>query len=303
MPFDVNWVVDKYREDHESDQHWSWRKAFMERWKYFYPEDRLVCLARVFTNIGFLGCKYPLEVMQEVSGLSKEVTQNYQRQLQNVRKTFESDEVVNMSVNTAERSLMDSTQELHSLQDEIPHLTSPNWICTGQTAAPPGALRQVSEKESQDQQEAAPKAPYIMPTLDVSTQNMAIPATTFMDVDWTLPIRKGNAKPDLNIVSPPMPEQLKANSRAKRNRARAEARKARRMTAKNNHPTPQEVERNCVAGDKGMSTGQPPVILSEVAEKLKKGLAGNVLAKAFARGLKLVLGKGPTYPTARRELA
>ncbi|VVC95003.1 unnamed protein product [Leptidea sinapis] len=97
MPFDVNWVVDKYREDHESDQHWSWRKAFMERWKYFYPEDRLVCLARVFTNIGFLGCKYPLEVMQEVSGLSKEVTQNYQRQLQNVRKTFESDEVVNMS--------------------------------------------------------------------------------------------------------------------------------------------------------------------------------------------------------------
>ncbi|VVC95001.1 unnamed protein product [Leptidea sinapis] len=71
--FDGNWDVDKYREEHESDQHWLLRKAFMERWKYFYSEERLVCLARVFTNIGFLGCKYPMEIMQEVSALSKEL--------------------------------------------------------------------------------------------------------------------------------------------------------------------------------------------------------------------------------------
>ncbi|VVC95002.1 unnamed protein product [Leptidea sinapis] len=125
MPFDVNWNVDKYREDHESDKHWSLRKAFMERWKYFYPEERLVCLARIFTNIGFLGCKYPVEVMQEVSGLSKEVTQNYQARLQNVQTTFKSDEIVDKNVQTGDRSIKNSIQSLNILQDETPFLTSP----------------------------------------------------------------------------------------------------------------------------------------------------------------------------------
>ncbi|XP_050669207.1 uncharacterized protein LOC126968311 [Leptidea sinapis] len=98
--FDGNWDVDKYREEHESDQHWLLRKAFMERWKYFYSEERLVCLARVFTNIGFLGCKYPMEIMQEVSALSKEVTQYYQTQMQNIQ-TMEPDEVIDKYVNIA----------------------------------------------------------------------------------------------------------------------------------------------------------------------------------------------------------
>lgn len=73
MSFHVNWDVEKYREEHESDEHWELRKSFIERWKENYSEERLICLARVFANIEFMGCRYPVEVMQEVAQLSKEV--------------------------------------------------------------------------------------------------------------------------------------------------------------------------------------------------------------------------------------
>lgn len=77
MSFDVDWDIDKYRDDHESEDHWQLRRAFMEKWKNDYPEERLVCLARVFTNVELLGCRYPQEVMQEISRLSYEVTKCY----------------------------------------------------------------------------------------------------------------------------------------------------------------------------------------------------------------------------------
>lgn len=74
MSLDVNWDVNKYKVEHESDEHWSLRKAFMERWKNDYPEERLVCLAQVFSNIEFMGCSYPLELMTEVANLSRDVS-------------------------------------------------------------------------------------------------------------------------------------------------------------------------------------------------------------------------------------
>lgn len=73
MSFDVKWDIESHREEHESDEHWHLRKRFMERWKTDYPEQRLVCLARVFANIELLGCRYPTEVMQEVARLSYDV--------------------------------------------------------------------------------------------------------------------------------------------------------------------------------------------------------------------------------------
>lgn len=76
MSFEVKWNIDKYREEHETDEHWELRKAFMIRWKDNYPEDRLVCLARVFSNIELMGCRYPAEVMKEIASLSKEVQNN-----------------------------------------------------------------------------------------------------------------------------------------------------------------------------------------------------------------------------------
>lgn len=77
MEFPVNWDVDEYKVDHESDEQWNMRRSFMVRWKDNFPEDRLVCLARVFTNIEFLNCRYPAEVMKLVAELSKEVSYFY----------------------------------------------------------------------------------------------------------------------------------------------------------------------------------------------------------------------------------
>ncbi|XP_052743126.1 uncharacterized protein LOC112050026 [Bicyclus anynana] len=79
MSFDASWDVDKYRDEHESEEHWLLRKAFMERWKTDYSEERLVCLARVFFNIEFMGCRYPTEIMQEVARLSHDVAQQYRK--------------------------------------------------------------------------------------------------------------------------------------------------------------------------------------------------------------------------------
>lgn len=50
--------VEKYRTAHECDEHWELRRAFMLAHKDKFNEDDLVCLAQVFTNMEFLGCRY-----------------------------------------------------------------------------------------------------------------------------------------------------------------------------------------------------------------------------------------------------
>lgn len=52
-----DWDVDSYRTDHESNDHWELRKKFMLAHKDKFSEEELVCLAQVFTNIEFLGCR------------------------------------------------------------------------------------------------------------------------------------------------------------------------------------------------------------------------------------------------------
>lgn len=73
-----DWDIEKYRADYESDEHWELRKTFMKKHKSKFTEgrcelfsselsnsfnyisyflDELVCLAAVFTNIEFLGCR------------------------------------------------------------------------------------------------------------------------------------------------------------------------------------------------------------------------------------------------------
>lgn len=51
------WDVEKYRTPYEPDDHWELRKAFMLAHKDRFSEDQLVCLAQVFTNVEFLGCR------------------------------------------------------------------------------------------------------------------------------------------------------------------------------------------------------------------------------------------------------
>jgi len=55
--FDSSWDVDKYRSEHEYEDHWQFRRQFLVAHQDKYPEDRLVCLAQVFFNIEFLGCQ------------------------------------------------------------------------------------------------------------------------------------------------------------------------------------------------------------------------------------------------------
>ena len=55
--FDTSWDVDNYRAEYESEEHWNLRKTFMETHKDKFEEDMVVCLAAVFTNIQFMGCR------------------------------------------------------------------------------------------------------------------------------------------------------------------------------------------------------------------------------------------------------
>ncbi|CAH0717167.1 unnamed protein product, partial [Brenthis ino] len=91
MAFDISWDVNKYKEDHECEEHWLLRKAFIEKWKSDYPEERLICMARVFANMEFMGCRYPVEVMQEVARLSHDIVQNYRKSKKSkLQRTFVS---------------------------------------------------------------------------------------------------------------------------------------------------------------------------------------------------------------------
>ncbi|XP_077286371.1 uncharacterized protein LOC143911372 [Arctopsyche grandis] len=87
----ADWDIDKYKVNSESEEQWILRHDFMERWKNEIPEDRLVCLAQVFINVEFFGCRYPLLVMQQVAELSKEVAFEYRKKKKSkLQRTFVS---------------------------------------------------------------------------------------------------------------------------------------------------------------------------------------------------------------------
>lgn len=87
--FSTDWDVEKYRRDYESEEHWLLRKRFMEVHKDKFPEDKIVCLAQVFTNMEFMGCKYPSETMLMVGELSKEVAKEFRAERANrLKRTF-----------------------------------------------------------------------------------------------------------------------------------------------------------------------------------------------------------------------
>ncbi|XP_050537362.1 NF-kappa-B-repressing factor [Daktulosphaira vitifoliae] len=71
MSFDTSWDVDKYKSEFENDDHWQFRRQFLVEHKDKYPEDRLVCLAQVFFNVEFLGCKYPEKTMLLIEKLAE----------------------------------------------------------------------------------------------------------------------------------------------------------------------------------------------------------------------------------------
>lgn len=89
MSFPTDWDVNNYKTDYESDEHWELRRAFMEAHKDSFPEDDLVCLAQVFTNIEFLGCRYPARTMERVAHLSKDVAAKFRQERSGrLKRTF-----------------------------------------------------------------------------------------------------------------------------------------------------------------------------------------------------------------------
>lgn len=89
LEFSTDWDIDVYRREYESEEHWQLRRRFMEMHKDKFAEDRLVCLAQVFTNMEFMGCKYPSETMRMVGELSVDVAKEFREQRANrLKRTF-----------------------------------------------------------------------------------------------------------------------------------------------------------------------------------------------------------------------
>lgn len=61
----------------------------METHRDKFSEDEIVCLARVFTNVEFLGCRYSNEVMTQISELSRGVIDDYRKsRASRLKRTF-----------------------------------------------------------------------------------------------------------------------------------------------------------------------------------------------------------------------
>ncbi|GJQ70466.1 hypothetical protein Trydic_g22878 [Trypoxylus dichotomus] len=75
--FPANWDIEYYREDAEPDEHWELRKTFMEVHKNKFPEEYLVALSKAFANVEFLGCLYPIRLMDKIAEMSKIIAKKY----------------------------------------------------------------------------------------------------------------------------------------------------------------------------------------------------------------------------------
>ena len=67
MSVNEDWDVEKYKQDHEIDEHWELKKNFLLAYKDRFEEDELVCLAQVFVNIELLGCRYFIIFIKTIS--------------------------------------------------------------------------------------------------------------------------------------------------------------------------------------------------------------------------------------------
>ncbi|PZC72756.1 partner of xrn-2 protein 1-like [Helicoverpa armigera] len=81
--------IDALRTEHESDEQWEVRRNFMEEHKDDFEEGELITLAQLFTNIEFLGCRYPPATMKRIAKLSEKVSAKYRESRKNkLKRTF-----------------------------------------------------------------------------------------------------------------------------------------------------------------------------------------------------------------------
>lgn len=74
MEFDTNWDLEKYHYHYELPHHWDLKKKFITFHKSRFPEDRLICLAQIFCNVHFLGCRYRDDIMELIDELTQGLT-------------------------------------------------------------------------------------------------------------------------------------------------------------------------------------------------------------------------------------
>ncbi|OAD54835.1 NF-kappa-B-repressing factor [Eufriesea mexicana] len=122
------WDVERYKAEHECDEHWELRRKFLIAHKDKFPEDELVCLAQVFVNVELLGCRYPKETMQLVAVLAQDIVSEYRNKQKNKvqRKFIKASDAANLKVtgNTASTSVnitetstqSQSTKSYHNLK-------------------------------------------------------------------------------------------------------------------------------------------------------------------------------------------
>ncbi|KAJ8706806.1 hypothetical protein PYW07_012884 [Mythimna separata] len=81
--------IDSLRTEHESDEQWEVRRNFMEEHKDDFEEGELITLAQLFTNIEFLGCRYPAATMKRIAKLSEKVSAKYRESRKHkLKRTF-----------------------------------------------------------------------------------------------------------------------------------------------------------------------------------------------------------------------
>ncbi|XP_013193848.1 partner of xrn-2 protein 1 [Amyelois transitella] len=81
--------IESLRTEHESDEQWEVRKNFMMEHKDNFAEEELVTLAQLFTNIEFLGCRYPPQTMKRIAQMSEKVSAKYRESRKNkLKRTF-----------------------------------------------------------------------------------------------------------------------------------------------------------------------------------------------------------------------
>jgi len=74
---DTDWDVEKYRNTSEPESHWHLKRDFMQSIKHMFDEAKVVCLGQVLGNMEFMGCQYPIDVMNQVEELGEELLEKY----------------------------------------------------------------------------------------------------------------------------------------------------------------------------------------------------------------------------------
>ncbi|VVC98643.1 partner of xrn-2 protein 1-like [Leptidea sinapis] len=81
--------LESLRSEHESEEQWEVRRSFMLEHRDNFDEQELVTLAQLFTNIEFLGCRYPQETMKRIAQLAGKVSAKYKDSRKNkLKRTF-----------------------------------------------------------------------------------------------------------------------------------------------------------------------------------------------------------------------